>query len=88
MSMDLILSSKKADKTIVEVEGVGGYYTWSSSQFPVLSQKQIAAGLLLLQPRGLALPHYADSSKIAYVCEGIYITYIYTFSLYIHFETD
>ncbi|XP_010314748.2 cocosin 1-like [Solanum lycopersicum] len=68
--MDLILSSKKADKTIVEVEGVGGYYTWSSSQFPVLSQKQIAAGLLLLQPRGLALPHYADSSKIAYVCEG------------------
>ncbi|TMW82415.1 hypothetical protein EJD97_006003 [Solanum chilense] len=68
--MDLILSSKKADKTIVEVEGVGGYYTWSTSQFPVLSQKKIAAGLLILQPRGLAQPHYADSSKIAYVCEG------------------
>ncbi|XP_006349431.1 12S seed storage protein CRD-like [Solanum tuberosum] len=68
--MDLILSSKKADKTIVEVEGVGGYYTWSSSQFPVLSQKKIAGGLLVLQPRGFALPHYADSSKIGYVCEG------------------
>ncbi|KAH0727120.1 hypothetical protein KY284_002985 [Solanum tuberosum] len=68
--MDLILSSKKADKTIVEVEGVGGYYTWSSTQFPVLSQKKIAAGLLVLQHRGFALPHYADSSKIAYVCEG------------------
>ncbi|WMV12441.1 hypothetical protein MTR67_005826 [Solanum verrucosum] len=68
--MDLILSSKKADKTIVEVEGVGGYYTWSSTQFPVLSQKKIAAGLLVLQHRGFALPHYSDSSKIAYVCEG------------------
>ncbi|XP_015060678.1 13S globulin seed storage protein 2-like isoform X3 [Solanum pennellii] len=68
--MDIILSSKKADKTIVEVEGVGGYYTWSSSQFPVLSQKKVAAGLILLQPRGFALPHYTDSSKIAYVCEG------------------
>lgn len=68
--MDLILASKKADKTIVEVEGVGGYYTWSSTQFPVLSQKKLAAGLLVLQPRGFALPHYADSSKIAYVCEG------------------
>lgn len=68
--MDLILASKKADKTIVEVEGVGGYYTWSSSQFAVLSQKKLAAGLLVLQPHGFALPHYADSSKIAYVCEG------------------
>nr|QOS14442.1 cruciferin PGCRURSE5-like variant Y2 [Solanum tuberosum] len=68
--MDLILSSKKADKTIVEVEGVGGYYTWSSSQFPVLSQKKVAGGLLVLQPRGFTLPHYADSSKIGYVCEG------------------
>ncbi|PHT41487.1 hypothetical protein CQW23_20341 [Capsicum baccatum] len=68
--MDLILESKKADKTIVEVEGVGGYYTWSSTQFPVLSQKKLAAGLLVLQPRGFALPHYADSSKIAYVIEG------------------
>lgn len=68
--MDLILASKKADKTVVEVEGVGGYYTWSSSQFGVLSQKKLAAGLLVLQPGGLALPHYADSSKMAYVCEG------------------
>lgn len=76
-SMDLILASKKADKTIVEVEGVGGYHTWSSSQFAVLSQKKLAAGLLLLHPRGFALPHYADSSKIAYVCEGM--TYIFTF---------
>ncbi|KAK6804497.1 hypothetical protein RDI58_002281 [Solanum bulbocastanum] len=40
MSMDLILASKKADKTIIEVEGVGGYYAWSSSQFPHLSQKK------------------------------------------------
>ncbi|KAK4339922.1 hypothetical protein RND71_041384 [Anisodus tanguticus] len=68
--MDLMLASKKADKTIVKVEGVGGYYTWSSTQFPVLSQKKLAAGLLVLQPRGFAQPHYADSSKIAYVSQG------------------
>lgn len=68
--MDLILASKEADKTIVEVEGVGGYYTWSSTQFPVLSQEKLLAGLFVLQPRGCLLPHYGDSSKIGYVCEG------------------
>ncbi|CAN4110668.1 unnamed protein product [Withania somnifera] len=68
--MDLILASKKTDKTVVEVQGVGGYYTWSTTQFPLLSQKKLAAGLLLLHPRGFALPHYADSSKFAYVSQG------------------
>lgn len=68
--MDLILSSKKADKTIMEVEGVGGYYGWSSNQFPLLSQKKLAAGLLRLQPHGFAPPYYSVSSKIGYVCQG------------------
>ncbi|XP_015168061.1 13S globulin seed storage protein 2-like [Solanum tuberosum] len=68
--MDLILASKKADKTIMEVEGVGGYYGWSSSQFPLLSQKKLAAGLFLLQPRAFVQPYYSVSSKIAYVCQG------------------
>ncbi|KAK6804493.1 hypothetical protein RDI58_002277 [Solanum bulbocastanum] len=68
--MDLILASKKADKTMMEVEGVGGYYGWSNSQFPLLSQKKLAAGLLLLQPHGFSQPYYSVSSKIGYVCEG------------------
>ncbi|XP_004229944.1 13S globulin seed storage protein-like [Solanum lycopersicum] len=68
--MDLILASKKADKIIMEVEGVGGYYGWSSSQFPLLSQKKLAAGLFLLQPHAFVQPYYSVSSKIAYVCQG------------------
>lgn len=70
--MDLILASKKADKIIMEVEGVGGYYGWSSSQFPLLSQKKLAAGLFLLQPHAFVQPYYSVSSKIAYVCQGTY----------------
>nr|GEV54982.1 ATP-dependent DNA helicase PIF1-like [Tanacetum cinerariifolium] len=31
---------------------------------------QLGAAKLLLHPRGLALPHYADSSKIGYVVQG------------------
>ncbi|TMW94022.1 hypothetical protein EJD97_010865 [Solanum chilense] len=68
--MDLILASKKADKIIMEVEGVGGYYGWSSSQFPLLSQTKLAAGLFLLQPHAFVQPYYSVSSKIAYVCQG------------------
>jgi len=75
--MDLILASKKADKTIMEVEGVGGYYGWSSSQFPLLSQKKLAAGLFLLQPRAFVQPYYSVSSKIAYVCQGTYDIYMF-----------
>ncbi|KAF3685750.1 putative ubiquitin-conjugating enzyme E2 5-like [Capsicum annuum] len=65
-----MLASKKADKTIVEIEGVGGYYTWSSTHFPLLSQKKLAAGLLVLHPRVFSQPYYSVSSKLAYVCEG------------------
>uniref|UniRef100_M0ZG12 Globulin n=2 Tax=Solanum tuberosum TaxID=4113 RepID=M0ZG12_SOLTU len=55
---------------MMEVEGVGGYYGWSNSQFPLLSQKKLSAGLLLLQPHGFSQPYYSVSSKIGYVCEG------------------
>ncbi|XP_042487355.1 glutelin type-D 1-like isoform X1 [Macadamia integrifolia] len=52
-------------------EGEGGsYYIWSSAEFPILGQAKIGAGKLVLNPLGLALPHYADSSKIAIVVQG------------------
>ncbi|XP_042487356.1 uncharacterized protein LOC122067589 isoform X2 [Macadamia integrifolia] len=51
-------------------EGEGGsYYIWSSAEFPILGQAKIGAGKLVLNPLGLALPHYADSSKIAIVVQ-------------------
>ncbi|XP_022149142.1 uncharacterized protein LOC111017635 isoform X1 [Momordica charantia] len=57
------------DQTFSESDG-GAYYNWPSSQFPVLSKADVAAGRLVLRPRGFALPHYADSSKVGYVTQG------------------
>ncbi|PSS02867.1 13S globulin basic chain like [Actinidia chinensis var. chinensis] len=58
-----------ADKKVFEGDG-GSYWSWSSSKFPLLSEAKVGAGRLLLHPRGFALPHYADSSKIGYVVQG------------------
>lgn len=57
------------DQTFSESDG-GAYYNWPSSQFPVLSKADVAAGRLVLRPRGFALPHYSDSSKVGYVTQG------------------
>ncbi|TKY60163.1 Glutelin type-A 2 [Spatholobus suberectus] len=66
--MELDLTPKTAQPMF---EGDGGsYYTWSSSQMPILAKTNVGAGRLVLQPRGFALPHYADSSKVGYVIEG------------------
>lgn len=52
-------------------EGDGGsYHKWLPSDYPLLAQTNVAAGRLLLRPRGFALPHYADSSKVGYVLRG------------------
>ncbi|KAJ6301513.1 hypothetical protein OIU77_015758 [Salix suchowensis] len=67
-SMDIDLSPKSAQK-LFEGEG-GSYYSWSSSGFPMLGEQKVGAGKLVLPPRGFALPHYADSSKIGYVLQG------------------
>ncbi|KAJ6423379.1 hypothetical protein OIU84_024344 [Salix udensis] len=67
-SMDFDLSPKSAQK-LFEGEG-GSYYSWSSSGSPMLGEQKVGAGKLLLPPRGFALPHYADSSKIGYVLQG------------------
>ncbi|XP_050272646.1 glutelin type-B 2-like [Quercus robur] len=66
--MEFDLTPKFAQKLF---EGDGGsYYSWSSSEFPLLRETKVGAGKLVLQPRGFALPHYADSSKIGYVLQG------------------
>nr|GMC84546.1 glutelin type-A 3 isoform X1 [Ipomoea batatas] len=63
------LAPQKADQTIYEGEG-GGYYTWSTSGAPFLSQPKLGAGKLVLQPNGFVLPHYTDAKKIGYVLQG------------------
>ncbi|KAK4254381.1 hypothetical protein QN277_009771 [Acacia crassicarpa] len=66
--MEMDLTPKKAQ---VMFEGDGGAYSfWSTSQVPLLSNNNVAAGCLKLQPHGFALPHYADSPKIGYVLQG------------------
>ena len=66
--MEFDLTPKFAQK-VFEGEG-GAYYSWSSSEFPILGEGKVGAGKLVLQPRGFALPHYADSSKVGYVLGG------------------
>jgi len=71
------LTPKKAE-ALFEGDG-GGYYTWTTSEVPLLAQQNLGAGRLLLQPRGFALPHYADSSKVGYVIQGQNtLTYIFS----------
>ncbi|XP_058076365.1 glutelin type-D 1-like [Magnolia sinica] len=48
----------------------GSYNVWLSSDLPMLSEAKVGAGKLILEPRGLALPHYADSAKIGFVLQG------------------
>lgn len=49
----------------------GSYYSWSSSELPMLGEANIGAAKLALERRGLALPSYSDSAKIAYVLQGL-----------------
>ncbi|XP_052192046.1 cocosin 1-like [Diospyros lotus] len=63
------LSPQAADSKIFEGDG-GSYHGWSSSNFPLLAHFKVGAGKLLLHPRGFALPHYSDSTKIGYVLQG------------------
>nr|GLL23886.1 12S seed storage protein CRD-like isoform X1 [Ipomoea trifida] len=67
--MELNLAPQMPDQTVYEGEG-GGYYSWSTSAAPFLGQAQLAAGKLVLQPLGFALPHYADFKKFGYVLQG------------------
>ncbi|CAL0329915.1 unnamed protein product [Lupinus luteus] len=66
MALDL---TPKTAQTLFEGEG-GGYYTWTSSEVPLLAKFNVGAGRLVLKPQGFALPHYGDSAKLGYVVEG------------------
>ncbi|CAL5214323.1 unnamed protein product [Lathyrus oleraceus] len=77
MSLDLVSYTKpieldltpKTAQPLVEGDG-GSYYIWLSSEVQILAETNVAAGQFILQPRGFAFPHYADSSKVGYVVEG------------------
>ena len=58
--MALNLAPKFAQK-IFEGEG-GTYYRWSSAEYELLKEAKVGGGRLVLQPRGFALPYYADIS--------------------------
>nr|GEW22482.1 11-S seed storage protein, plant [Tanacetum cinerariifolium] len=67
--MSTKLVAKKEDVTVYEGEG-GRYYSWSPSKNRLLEELKVAAGKLHLHPLGIALPHFSDSSKLAYVLQG------------------
>lgn len=68
-SWNTSLEPQTTDTIIYEGEG-GAYYTWTSSKSPAVEAAKLGGGILVLQSRGFALPHYADSAKIGYVTQG------------------
>ncbi|KAJ6833325.1 legumin B-like [Iris pallida] len=48
----------------------GAYYSWCPNELPMLGRANIGAAKLALEKRGLALPSYSDSAKVAYVLQG------------------
>ncbi|XP_072980990.1 cocosin 1-like [Typha angustifolia] len=66
--MDVDLTPKLPKKSY---GGDGGsYYEWCSDELPMLRKANIGAAKLALEKRGLALPSYSDSAKVAYVLQG------------------
>ncbi|KAL9238817.1 hypothetical protein vseg_013190 [Gypsophila vaccaria] len=66
--MDVDLTPRVAKK-VYGGEG-GEYYSWCPNELPMLKQGNIGAAQLRLNKHGFALPHYSDSSKVAYVLQG------------------
>ncbi|KAK4401953.1 Kinetochore protein NUF2 [Sesamum angolense] len=67
--MDFNLTPQPADTTVYEGDA-GGYYSWTGAKSPAIPQAKVAAGKLVLRPRGFAPPHYSDTFKIGYVAQG------------------
>ncbi|XP_076919036.1 12S seed storage protein CRD-like [Bidens hawaiensis] len=67
--MDAKLVVEKYDQTLFEGDS-GGYYVWSNSKVPLLSDLKLGTGRLVLRPLGFTLPHYVDCSKIGFVLKG------------------
>ncbi|XP_020579616.1 glutelin type-A 1-like [Phalaenopsis equestris] len=66
MELDL---SPKNPKQVYGGDG-GSYFSWSPDELPMLRAGNIGAAELELAERGLALPTYSDSAKVAYVIQG------------------
>lgn len=69
--MDIDLSPK-LPKKVIGGDG-GSYLAWCPKELPMLEKGNIGAAKLGLEKNGLALPHYSDSAKVAYVLQGIII---------------
>ncbi|XP_074316958.1 cocosin 1-like isoform X1 [Silene latifolia] len=69
--MEEMSLSPSQESPIMLIEGNGGsYYVWNTTIFPFLGAAKVAAAVLVLNPGGFALPHYADCNKIGYVIQG------------------
>ncbi|KAM7496597.1 hypothetical protein LguiA_021011 [Lonicera macranthoides] len=66
--MDIDLSPK-LPKKVIGGDG-GSYLAWCPKELPMLEKGNIGAAKLGLEKNGLALPHYSDSAKVAYVLQG------------------
>ncbi|KAK4438292.1 hypothetical protein Salat_0163500 [Sesamum alatum] len=67
--MELNSSFQTADATVYEGEA-GGFYAATGPTSPAIPQGKLAAGKLVLHPRGFAPPHYSDTFNIGYVAQG------------------
>ncbi|KAJ3692886.1 hypothetical protein LUZ60_011981 [Juncus effusus] len=66
MAVDL---SPKTGNALFDSDA-GAYYAWTGANQPILKEKNLCAGRLVLKPLSLAMPHYSDSQKFAFVLEG------------------
>lgn len=80
--MELDLSPKLAKKLFGE--NGGSYFAWCPSELPMLREGNIGASKLALEKHGFALPRYSDSSKVAYVLQGLFLHSLLLFSVLIH----
>lgn len=71
--MEIDLSPKLAKK-VHEGDG-GSCYAWAASELPMLGEGNIGAAKLALEKNGFVLPHYSDSSKVAYVLQGTFFSF-------------
>jgi len=81
MEIDL---SPKLVKKVYGGDG-GSYHAWSPSELPMLREGNIGAAKLSLRKNGFALPRYSDSSKVAYVLQGIFaLLLLFISSIIVH----
>lgn len=76
--------SPKLSKKVYGSDG-GSYFGWCPNELPMLEKADIGAAKLALEKRGLALPSYSDSAKVAYVLQGIKTSTFFFFNFIVFF---